>query len=183
MAKAKSKATKARRARPRRKPKRRVVLRGWDGVTQKHYDVTQSEGGPTEENLPERISHDIPADWLPRMREATKRSEELVEGKRLHPVDRVIAIDGGLLQPRAQNKRQSKRKRGRQQKHNIEGNIFDAADAVKKRPRRYRLQSDFIRAVLDELTARGIKRPGDTWMKKHVGPMHKRPRQAPKTGR
>jgi hypothetical protein len=84
--------------------------------------------------------------------------------------------------PPVPSKPKRKAKRGRRIEYNTDGGITAAAIAVAG-DGVDDLQSDFIARVYGELAGRHIKAPGLTWMKKHIGPIHKREKRRAQSGR
>jgi hypothetical protein len=79
--------------------------------------------------------------------------------------------------PPARSKSKRRGKRGPRFEYDTDGSITAAAVAVAERGVDDKLV-DFIARVYTELVDRIIKAPGDTWMKTHLGPLHKRLKRA-----
>jgi len=129
---------------------------------------------------PDELTPEQRAEW-DRVEAERERSRELHERFAKKMAYRA-AVRDGLLPPSwvsetygspVPSKPKRKGKRGKPIDYNIDGGITAAAEAVAERGVDDS-QSDFIARVYAELADRRIKAPGVTWMKKHIGSLHKR---------
>jgi hypothetical protein len=115
---------------------------------------------------------------------AREKAEQLDAGRR--EIDRYIAIRDNQIRPpwmdAPKRRRKKKRGRGAPVEFNLDGGITTAASAVAEKGVDDQ-QSDFIMRVYGELERLHIKAPGLTWMKKHIGALHKRLRRAARRSR